>query len=207
MLVGEICPWASSKPLPTGQCVTPLGVHTRASDLWRSEAEPAYSARAGRFEYKPASKWVDNFIVHDDNFGMNLCLPIDSLKRTTFPKYDPTFRALCAGVLIPKGVRTLPTEAEYASSAVARDILIPAYNANALDAWCRRLIDHPETMVIRTFLVSKDEYANSLFKSDFKGDRFFDEDREELTPSRSDSHPRWGTMAGHALVVPLLSFL
>jgi hypothetical protein len=67
--------------------------HSLLTDIWRYEAEPAYFPVAERLEYKPASKWIDNFIIHDDNFGMNLCLPIDSLKRTTFPKYDPTFRA------------------------------------------------------------------------------------------------------------------
>lgn len=155
--------------------------HTLLSDIWRSEAEPVYSTFAERLEYKPASKWVDNFIIHDDNFGMNLCLPIDSLKRTTFPKYDPTFRASWAAVIIPETVKTQATEAEYASSVVTEDALKFRQTKGTLDPWCERLLNNPASKVIRTFLVSKEEYENGLKITDFDGKGFSHEDREALT--------------------------
>jgi hypothetical protein len=160
--------------------VSVLG-HTLLSDIWRSEAEPVYSTFSERFEYKPASKWIDNFIIHDDNFGMNLCLPIDSLKRTTFPKYDPTFRARWAAVVLPDNVRTQAIEAEYASSVVTEDALKFRETKGPLDFWCQRLLQNPEAKVIRTFLLSREEYEYSLHNTDFYGNSFSPDDREALT--------------------------
>jgi hypothetical protein len=159
--------------------VTVLG-HTLLSDIWRPEAEPVYSTFAERLEYKPASKWIDNFIIHDDNFGMNLCLPIDSLKRTTFPKYDPTFRAIWAVAVIPEKVTTPASEAEYASSLVIEDVLKFLEKKGPLDPWCQHIWNNPANKVIRTFLVSKEEYVSSLKKTDFSGARFSSEDCEAL---------------------------
>jgi hypothetical protein len=107
--------------------------HTLLSDIWRSEAEPVYSLFTGRLEYKPASNWVDNFIIHDDNFGMNLCLPIDSLKRSTIPRLDPTFRAYYAAIVLPQNVSTEALEAEHASSVITKDTLDEFAKSQAAD--------------------------------------------------------------------------
>jgi hypothetical protein len=169
----------------TTDCVNDLHVvttvgHTMNSDIWRSEAEPAYAYTMDRMYYKPASKWVDNFVIHDDNFGMYLNLPIDTLRKTTFPKYDPIFRARYAFFLLPAGVTTSPLEAEHAASVLSEGVLKYRERLGPLDTWCRRLLDYPQNRVIRTFLLTKDEYCVNLKFSDFGGQCFSDPDKKVL---------------------------
>jgi hypothetical protein len=159
--------------------VSVLG-HTFLSDIWRSEAEPVYSLFTGRLEYKPASNWVDNFIIHDDNFGMNLCLPIDSLKRSTLPRMDPTFRAYYAAIILPQTVKTEAVEAEYASSIISKVTLETLKKTVGLDIWSDRLFANPSSKVIRTFLVSKTQYEYNLTRSDFAGNGFSEEDQIKI---------------------------
>lgn len=49
-----------------------------------------------------------------------------------------------------------------------------------LDVWSDRLLANPASKVIRTFLVSKDQYENSLDKTDFNGNRFSKKDQEKI---------------------------
>ena len=141
--------------------------------MWKPEAESAYvgkseeteSASVGqskRVAYHPASKWVDNFLIHDDNFGMYLSLPVGSLKKITYPKYDPLFRARHAFLFMPKPLLTNPLEAEQACSVITHELLTILDSVPALDVWGKRLFDSPKSRVIRTFLVTKEEYSDSL---------------------------------------------
>ena len=170
--------------------VVPILGHTLNSDMWRPEAETAYSP-SSRLDYiKSSSAWVDHFIIHDDNFGMYLCLLIDSLKRVTLPKHDPTFRAHYAVVVKPSDVTTSPREAEWAGAILLEDIL-RSYKAAKLplDIWADRLLERiskSKPIVIRTFLVTRDTYLKSLNKRDFEDNVFFDADKQELVKNLPD---------------------
>ncbi|MDP3260344.1 MAG: hypothetical protein Q8M34_07140 [Thermodesulfovibrionales bacterium] len=168
----------------TSAHIVPVLGHTLNSDMWRPEAEPAYSSMGNRLNYKPASAWIDHFIIHDDNFGMYFCLPVEALKRVTLPKYDPTFRAIFAVAVIPSGVTTPAWEAEWASVVVIKDMLnYYLDNKLPLDDWSKRIIASDPArrpIVIRTFLVNKDDYAKSLTKKDFEGNKFSEQDKENL---------------------------
>jgi hypothetical protein len=61
--------------------IVPVLGHTLNSDLWSPEAEMAYSSKIGELKFRPTSAWVDHYIIHDDNFGMYYCLPVDSFLR------------------------------------------------------------------------------------------------------------------------------
>lgn len=168
--------------------IVPILGHTLNSDMWRPEAETAYSHKSRLEAYKKASDWVDHFIMHDDNFGMYFCLPVESLKRVTLPKHDPTFRAHYAVVIVPSEVTTPSWEAEWASVVVSEDLIKWGIQQNVhLDDWTRRLFSTPRYRVIRTFLVKKEDYLNSLNEPDFEGNIFQEIDKDELTkdlPSR-----------------------
>lgn len=170
--------------------VVPIFGHTLNSDMWRPEAEIAYSPSSRLDFLKSASAWVDHFIIHDDNFGMYFCLPVDALKRITLPKYDPTFRAHYAVVIKPQNVTTPPREAEWASSIVIVDFLQWCHRARIpLDVWTNRLADRifkGRPIVIRTLLATKEDYIKNLNEKDFENNSFSDTDKQELTKDLPD---------------------
>jgi hypothetical protein len=161
--------------------IVPILGHTLNSDIWKPEAERAYSESA--FDgYYSAVKWVDHFIIHDDNLGMYICLPVDTLKRITLPRHDPYHRAAYAVAIVPSDVRTTPREAEWASIYVTRDILHwREKNGSPLDKWCDRLVNELSVVTIRTFNLTKTEYIESLSEEDFDGNCYSDMDKKILT--------------------------
>ena len=172
----------------SAQHIVPILGHTLNSDMWRPEAEPAYvPAQRNRLNYKSASAWVDHFIMHDDNFGMYFCLPVDALKRVTLPKYDPSFRAHFAVVVIPSGVSTPAWEAEWASIVIVKHIL--NLSKATLDVWSARILNSDSAgrpVVVRTLLVNKDEYKKNLGRKDFADNDFTAADQEELVKDLPD---------------------
>ncbi len=167
--------------------VVPILGHTLNTDMWRPEAEAAYSPISRLDNYKPASAWVDHFIMHDDNFGMYYCLPVDALKRVTLPKYDPNFRAHYALAIIPSGVTTPAWEAEMASILIVEDILDWRNSIGVdLDIWTSRLMSIPKNRIVRTFLSTKEAYGKHLEEEDFTGNRFSDDDKTKLTENLPD---------------------
>lgn len=174
--------------------VTVIG-HTLNSDLWRPEAEFAYTkpvfATEDHIAYRSAAAWVDHFIIHDDNFGMYLCMPVESLKRITLPMHDPAFRACFAVMVIAPGVTTPAYEAEYASVKVSKDILLRHKNskAGAINDWLRLILLTDElklASVVRTMLINKEDYARNLEYIDFEGKGFTDNEKAELIKDLPD---------------------
>jgi hypothetical protein len=170
--------------------VVPILGHTLNSDMWSPEAETAYSPPSRLDLYKSASAWVDHFIIHDDNFGMYSCLPVNALKRVTLPKYDPTFRANYAVAIKPSDVTTTPREAEWACLIVTDDMLKRRNNiGQPVDIWTGRLIERLSKMrpiVLRTFLITKNDYLKTLETKDFEWNAFTDRDKQELIKDLPD---------------------
>ncbi len=167
--------------------IIPIFGHTLNSDTWRPEAESAYSPARwmNRLDLmKSSAAWVDHFIIHDDNFGMYFCLPVDALKRITLPKHDPSFRAVYAIAIIPKGIKTPSWEAEWASIIDTNSILEwRAKTGMPLDIWTDRFIkriQYRKSIVTRTFLTTKSDYKKSLNQKDFDGNAFSEIDKKEL---------------------------
>ena len=167
--------------------VVPVLGHTLNSDMWRPEAEPMYGAKGNRLNYRSASAWVDHFIIHDDNFGMYFCVPVDALKRVTLPKHDPAFRAHFAVVVIPSDVTTPAWEAEWASVFIVKEIISKNL---PVDKWSDRIVtsDPPinRPVVARTLLCERQAYLKSLDIKDFEGTSFSEKDKEELTADLPD---------------------
>ncbi|MBI5442087.1 MAG: hypothetical protein HY900_12855 [Deltaproteobacteria bacterium] len=147
--------------------IVPVVGHTLNSDMWRPEAEPAYK-RVGPVSYRPASQWVDHFIVHDDNFGMYFCLPIDALRRATLPSHDKPFRAFAGFTITPPEVKNPPQICEWASLSLLQHFLgalVPTMYGTHY--WFRELTGAVlqggvRPMVVRTLLVKKTDYLLHL---------------------------------------------
>ncbi len=58
----------------------PIIGHTLNTDKWDPEADIRYK-RNVRYHFRSVSAWVDNYIIHDDNFGMYLCYPPEKLEE------------------------------------------------------------------------------------------------------------------------------
>ncbi len=168
--------------------VTVLG-HTLNSDLWRPEAEVVYTKpfydTSNQIIYQPAAAWVDHFIIHDDNFGMYLCLPVEALKRITIPKYDPTFRVYHAVMITPPNITTSAYAAELASVIVSKHIILKYKGSKAgiINDWLQRILLLDQTKmasVVRTMLVNRDDYAMTLDDIDFMGNAFTQSEKAEL---------------------------
>jgi hypothetical protein len=181
--------------------VVPILGHTLNTDMWRPEAEPAYTIEeASRFErYKSASAWVDHFLINDDNFGMYFCMPVESLKNRDRVKpksgtktkgghdADQSFTAELAVIVLPSAsVTTAPWEPEWASIKILEKTLaFLQVHDIAFDHWTERIVSSilvtpPRPLVLRTFLVRKQEYSESLCVKDFEGNEFTPEDKELL---------------------------
>jgi hypothetical protein len=170
-----------------GSHIVPILGHTLNSDIWKPEAMRAYSHDSAFEGYFSAVNWVDHFIIHDDNFGMYHCLPVDTLKKITLPKYDPYFRAAYAVPVVPSDVTTTAREAEWASIYITGDLLQRSKEkGERLDIWCERLVSGKSIPTIRTFNLTKEEYYKSLGAQDFDGNSFSPHDKKVLTDDLPD---------------------
>jgi len=169
--------------------VVPILGHTLNSDMWRPEAETAYSY-LNQWDFLSSSAWVDHFIIHDDNFGMYFCLPVDTLKRITLPKYDPNFRAYYAIVIKPLDIKTSFREAEASCLVIVSKLLKWCKNKNVtLDVWTDLVADRilkNGSIVRRTFLTTKENYIRSLEEKDFENNSFSQNDKIALSKDLPD---------------------
>lgn len=172
--------------------VVPILGHTLNTDIWRPEAETAYTDQIDRLHYKSTASWVDHFIIHDDNFGPYFCMPIDALKRITLPKHDRTFRSYLAVIITPPELKTPAWEAEWASVIITKLYLQKIIDIGAqLDDWSERIVKtesvrRPRPIVVRTLVVDKDEYIKNLDEKDFEGNIFTESDKKSLTKNLPD---------------------
>jgi hypothetical protein len=163
-----------------GLHVVPVLGHTLNTDMWKPEAESFYLQAVGsRLNYKSTSSWVDHFIIHDDNFGMYFCLPLDSLKQGKQPISGLEVQYALA--VIPNGVKTASWEAEKASSIITQSYLKILIDSGVrLDEWSYRIATSQRPVVNRTMLLCRDDYSKSLDMNDFQGNRFSQSEKETL---------------------------
>lgn len=169
--------------------IVPVLGHTLNSDMWRPEAETLYMDSGEKFI--SSCSWVDHFIIHDDNFGMYLSLPLDALKRITIPMLDPSFRAKAALAILPKGISTPSWEAEIANKKIIGDMLNSLRekiikDGASYDEWIDRLALSPRPLVLRTLLVDKETYESNLESEDFDGNVFTEAEKKEILKDLPD---------------------
>ncbi len=136
--------------------------HTLNSDMWDEEAKLAYSG-APRMKYLSSASWVDHFIIHDDNYGMYLCMPTKALLLATTEERGP-FQVTGALGIVPTDIELGPLDAEFYASAMMRT----AINEGPLEDcyWLRALRQEEAAfgkwIVLRTLFTSKTVYEQHL---------------------------------------------
>ena len=159
-----------------GTChVVPVLGHTLNTDCWYPQAEPAYS-QDFRPVFEPhisSSRWVDHFVISDDNFGPYLCLPTLSLRKTTVPRWDGQFRALNVTGLFPQPVGYTSVPVEWKAAVVYWGFVLQASVDPLLsNPWLTRMAPEADKMlelgyrrpwpVFRILLAKKADYSQHV---------------------------------------------
>lgn len=136
--------------------IIPCFGHTFNEDAWGPQAESAYFKIGESIRYIPSRAWCSSFIVHDDNFGANLCIPV-SLLRPEQVQY--------AVELLPEQFAFSGAEAEVASADYFYSLL-PELPEDVIEsnAWVKRLIEYviAQKLILRSVAVSRDDYIRFL---------------------------------------------
>ncbi|MFO8008844.1 MAG: hypothetical protein R6V05_14040 [Candidatus Brocadiia bacterium] len=154
--------------------VVPVLGHTLNTDAWAPQAEPAYSRYSPVFPpHISTSRWVDHFIISDDNFGPYLCLPVLSLRKRTIPRWDSQFRARKAIALFSQRVGYTSVSVERKAASVYWFVLKELSSGTATSrvkeqiftpVW--RAVDDPKyhrpSPVMRMVLSDRDAYLDHL---------------------------------------------
>jgi hypothetical protein len=152
----------------------PVIGHTLNTDEWFPEANLGYIGPGDSnqnsedcFRYHPSSTWVDHFLIHDDNFGMYLCLTTGALKKITLPSYDPYMRPHSViGVYSRVNPKASPGVIEPAGAIVLKSVICDSYKDSILD-WGKKLYQvcstsSSEHLVLRTLLIKRTDYEKHL---------------------------------------------
>jgi hypothetical protein len=133
--------------------IIPFFGHTFNEDSWPPVAEGAYFKIGEAIRYIPSEQWMSSFVVHDDNFGSNLCIP---------KAYVQAGNAQYAVVLLPRDYQYGGIYAEVAAADYFYTLL-PKLEAGS-NPWRRRLLKHvdDQTLVLRTVPISKGEYLQHV---------------------------------------------
>ena len=77
---------------------------SRAARQWAAASQHSLgqSSEQERFQAISSLKWVDDLIIHDDNFGMQMCLPGHAFKPTSNPDHYLNFTPHSGMGIFPK---------------------------------------------------------------------------------------------------------
>lgn len=159
--------------------VVPMIGHTLNTDSWQPEADIRYS-HVVRFHFRSVSAWVDNFIIHDDNFGMYLCYPTAKLSERKDVRYKHkekgrTLRKSKRKYLIDhiifitrENIKLNPDTLEIDLISDIRSWFERNQNVSEEESyWLYKLINERKApLVSRTLSVDKNDYMESLKKKD-----------------------------------------
>jgi len=164
---GALLAFSLSGPnAPQSGHIIPCFGHTFNEDAWAPQADSAYFRIGEVIKYIPSRAWLSSFIVHDDNFGANFCIP-HSFLRPEQVRY--------AVELYPPKYAYSGAEAEIASADYFYSLL-----PNLLDGlhqknpWIRRLLEYvcQQKLILRSVAVSKTEYLDFIkSEEDWDGNR------------------------------------
>ncbi|MFZ1072667.1 MAG: hypothetical protein WAO21_04450 [Verrucomicrobiia bacterium] len=162
-----------------GLHAVPVFGHTLNQDTWVPNADFSYFKIGAGTIYIPSESWLSMFLVHDDNWGSNYCIPRHYLRPKPHPAPGQPAPApeesvsQCVAHVIstmPKEVQLNPVRAEIIGADYLFTILpqLPPNN----NPWAERLALYANAhmLVLRPYLLDPAEYTAHLEKvKDWKG--------------------------------------
>jgi hypothetical protein len=155
----------SGPSAPSVGHIIPCFGHTFNADAWAPHAEVAYFKIGDQIRYVPSRSWLSSFIVHDDNFGSNLCIP----QAFVAPE-----NASYVVELLPKGYAYSGALAEIVAAEYFYSILPKLAPGMTSNPWTRRLIEYVvnQKLILRCVAIDKKAYLKALGKAtDWEGNR------------------------------------
>ena len=143
--------------------IVPVFGHTFNEDTWAPNAEGDYFQIGHKIRYIPSEAWLSSFIAHDDNFGSNLCIPKEFIRRK---------RANFAVALRPRGFEYPGFVAEIFASDYFYSLL--SQLGGSSNRWMRRLHNYvaDQKLILRTVPNTKADYLKHLGElSDWQGNK------------------------------------
>ncbi len=142
-----------------GGHILPVVGHTFNDDNWLPNAEQDYF-HLGDVKYLRSTAWINNFIIHDDNYGAFYCLPIRFFKNEDL---------IAVFQIFPKEVKEAPIDIELQAAWCLEfivNVLKPLEHY-----WLKKLRNYIVSgkQIVRTFLIKKDEYIRSIANEDIEG--------------------------------------
>lgn len=133
--------------------IIPCFGHTFNEDAWAPQARAAYFQIGETIRYIPSRAWAGSFIVHDDNFGPDLSIPV------TFLKSDQVSYVF---ELLPDGFAYSGALAEIASADYFYSILPNLPKGE--NPWLDRLLKYVSNkkLILRCVAISRRSYINEL---------------------------------------------
>lgn len=155
----------------------PIIGHTLNTDKWDPEADIRYR-RNVRNHFRSVSAWVDNYIIHDDNFGMYLCYPPDKLEEK---KWKHGY--LVNYVLFMTKLKTIksPDTIEIGLIELIRNFLKEISGLTKDNPWLYKIKhDLNAPLVSRTIAVTNEEYFKHLKTPDSYNEVIHDDLRKKI---------------------------
>jgi len=151
--------------------------HTLNSNSWLPLASKTYSQtndqrallQPSQKSYLSSLAWVDDFLVHDDNVGMQLSFPAHAFHDVDHYAEDITFTPSYAVGIFPKAynVQILAHQAERCAAEYLAHLAARIdHPIHARNYYLEHLLTHfaqrRQTVVLRTSLVSREDYMQHL---------------------------------------------
>lgn len=145
-------------PTAAGKHALTVIGHSFEPDLWWALAEkPYYNSRPSGIDHHCSTTWLQNFIVHDDNFGPYLTIPKEFI-------WAAAGHTLLVMVPLPPNVNITGEEAEsiayglllISSTEIATKTNVTQQYGEYFNIFCEHLRN--EDLVLRTWLLPSEQF-------------------------------------------------
>lgn len=162
--------------------VVPIIGHTLNTDSWQPEADILYKKKI-ELHFRSVSAWVDNFIIHDDNFGMYLCYPTSKLADK-----EKGLGYLVDFVLFitEDEIKCSPDVLEIDLISLIRNLREFRSVSSTDNIWLYRLVNENTPLVSRTVVAKKEDYMESLKELDSEKNLIPEDIRRTITQQLPD---------------------
>lgn len=150
---GALLAFSLDGPDAVGAHIIPVFGHTFNEDTWAPRGEGAYFRVGERIAYIPSESWVSSFLVHDDNFGSEFCLPKRFVRRS---------HVYYVVALRPRGFAYGGLNAEVVGSRFFYTVLPRLISTN--HRWLNRVLEtvSRRELILRTVPLNRAAYLEHL---------------------------------------------
>lgn len=143
----------------------PIFGHSFDRNAWAPHAEPGYFQKIKNNQFKQSSLWLNSFIAHDDNFGINFSIPslFDDEKVVhvwELSDKNATYSGVAAEILACHSLESLISFYKEKGKDI---IKLPNPTTDAY--WFNYLLKENIPLVVRTLFVTKERYLEHIKKT------------------------------------------